>query len=354
MKHGESIRSTFYSGKGTVSVFVQEAIYHNVWKNDEPSWQVFDDSKLPLFHRALAFQERLMARRIVHYTPRELVWECRSKSCCECQVLDNTVSDKGRFPFSMSFKARYAEVINLGGDIHRLEMWLAVVDQYMARDITRPSDRLLALSAIARQIDRPPIMGKYVAGMWDPWLHRCLLWWSDHRSTRKPAPGTATHFRPNRSSIPTWSWISVEGLVSTWGRNPDSLLKIMLINHQSSINDPYAESNDASLVLEGRMVPIYLTAEPEAPVLERYLIKKASTSRFGLLIPDTNPLEIEFDMLRTTSFIAIEYSVCERPLLNCLILTQDSKNMNAFRRLGIAELDESFFIGTAIRQLELV
>jgi hypothetical protein len=210
-----------------------------------------------------------------------------------------------------------------------------------------------SLSAIARHIDRPPIMGEYVAGMWEPWLHSSLLWWSDHRSTRKPAPGTATHVRPDQSSIPTWSWLAVEGLISTWGRNPDSLLKIVSINHQSSINDVYAESRNTSLVLESRIVPIQLTAEPEAPVLKRYRIKTASTSRFGLLIPDTNPLEIEFNMLPTTTFIAIEYSVCEPPLLNCLILTRDSKDMNAFRRLGIAELDESFFIGTVIQKCEL-
>lgn len=268
-------------------------------------------------------------------------------------MLDKTVSKKGSFPFSLSFKARYAEVVNWGGDVHRLEMWMAIIDQYMARDIKISSDRLPALSAVARQIDRSGIMGNYIAGMWGSWLHSCLLWYSDHRSTRKRGSATTTHIRPGQD-IPTWSWLSVEGLVSTWGRNPINLMKIVSINHQMSINDPYAESNTASLVLEGRIVPVKLTAELKASVLDRYRIKTESTSRFGLLIPDTNPLEIASDLLPDMNFVAIEYSVCMPPLLNCLILRRDSKSLNTFRRLGIAELHVSFFVGTIVQQLELV
>ncbi|KAF2459321.1 hypothetical protein BDY21DRAFT_408618, partial [Lineolata rhizophorae] len=36
---------------------------------------------LPLFSRAWCFQERLLARRVLHFTPTQMVFECRS--CCQ-------------------------------------------------------------------------------------------------------------------------------------------------------------------------------------------------------------------------------------------------------------------------------
>ncbi|KAF2805628.1 uncharacterized protein BDZ99DRAFT_540174, partial [Mytilinidion resinicola] len=39
---------------------------------------------LPLFSRAWALQERLLARRVLHFGPEELVWECCSLLDCEC------------------------------------------------------------------------------------------------------------------------------------------------------------------------------------------------------------------------------------------------------------------------------
>lgn len=338
----------------TIGVFVRESIDHNIWQRDEPSWQLWDDSKLPLFRRAWAHQERLLAKRIVHYTHQELVWECRSSFYCECGVLDKTCSERGQFPTSLSFKARYAQVVESGSDADRLDMWFAVVDQYMSRHITRASDRLPALSAIARQIDKHGIMELYVAGMWAPWLPACLMWWSDHQRARIAGQHTPTHTRSSPSSVPTWSWLSVEGPVSTWGRNPRSLLRIKCINYQPASDDPYGPCVDASIVLEGSLVPIQITAEPVAGVLQRHSIKTTRSAESAILIPDTNPFEIPADMLRSTTSLALAFSLLELDLLNCLILMRYSDNMNTFRRLGIAELSTSHFIGSSVQQIVLI
>ena len=169
------------SKQNIITVAITEKIDHNIWQKDEPSWQPWEDTNLPLFRRAWAFQERLLAKRLVHYTNRELVWECRSSAWCECGQLDRTISEKGRFPTSISFKARYAQVVEYGSDRDRMELWLSVIDQYQSRQISKQSDRLPALSAIAQQVNRSEIMGNYIAGMWVDWLMASLLWWSDHR-----------------------------------------------------------------------------------------------------------------------------------------------------------------------------
>jgi len=66
------------------SVFLKA--HHDIWKKGEQFWDAQD---LPLFDRAWAFQERLLARRVVHYTPTELVWECSFSIDCECGDLQN-------------------------------------------------------------------------------------------------------------------------------------------------------------------------------------------------------------------------------------------------------------------------
>jgi hypothetical protein len=64
-------RIEFLTSAGqTLKVAVYEKAHHDVWKKGEQFWEA---PELPLFDRAWAFQERLLARRLVHFTPTELV-----------------------------------------------------------------------------------------------------------------------------------------------------------------------------------------------------------------------------------------------------------------------------------------
>jgi hypothetical protein len=151
------------------------------------------------------FQERLLAKRLAHYTNRELVWECRSSAWCECGQLDRTISEKGRFPTSIGFKARYAQVVEYGSDQDRNDLWLSIIDQYQSRQIRKQSDRLPALSAIAQQINRSGLMGDYVCGMWVDWLMESLMWWSDRHSSRIQGAQGSSHFLKIPPTAPIWS-----------------------------------------------------------------------------------------------------------------------------------------------------
>jgi Heterokaryon incompatibility protein (HET) len=70
----------------SVKAICREKIKHEVWKTSEQFWEALE---LPLLGRAWALQERLLATRVVHFTPSELVWECRSGVDCECGDLQN-------------------------------------------------------------------------------------------------------------------------------------------------------------------------------------------------------------------------------------------------------------------------
>lgn len=331
-----------------VPILVREKIRHDVWQNDEPSWQAWNDQGMPLFRRAWAFQERLLARRIIHYTQEEIVWECRSDSWCECGRLGTDRKPKGRFPQSNNFKTRYAQVIKYGSDTDRFELWLSIIDQYQARGITHPKDRLPALSAIAAQVNRGNLMGSYVAGMWVDWLLSSLLWWSD--ATRsKVAKSDESHKRPNPSSAPTWSWLSVEGPISTWGRNFLSDIKLVNIEYTLAGDNIYGPYNTAKLELEGQMIGVMI----HAVASQLYIARSYQSLEKAIFFPDTNPFEINPNKLTQREFYALKYSRSSSVSWNCLILAV-SAGGKEFWRVGIAEVGLGWFSNASRKRITIV
>jgi hypothetical protein len=188
----------------TVDLYVKEKVDHKIWRNDEPSWQDWQVSKLPLLSRAWAFQERLLAIRTIHYTPGELVWECRSSVWCECGDLKDGHDSFSRAP---GFKIRYAHTVRYSSDNERLMLWFALINQYQATELSVPSDRVPALSAIAKQVNSSGIMGTYVCGVWTQWLRQSLFWWSEYNQGASESRKQRPHKR--NPQIPTWSWLSI-------------------------------------------------------------------------------------------------------------------------------------------------
>ncbi|KAH6879485.1 heterokaryon incompatibility protein-domain-containing protein, partial [Thelonectria olida] len=64
----------------TSDISLADDIFHSVMRAcrtmPRKQWEEFIQKDLPLLCRGWGFQERLLARRIVHFTPAELVWEC--------------------------------------------------------------------------------------------------------------------------------------------------------------------------------------------------------------------------------------------------------------------------------------
>lgn len=77
---------------GTCEVAVRRPIAH---------WDEFGQSELhsrfPLMSRGWAFQERLLSKRVLHFSESELVWECRELSTCECGGFGGQTSPAGAF-----------------------------------------------------------------------------------------------------------------------------------------------------------------------------------------------------------------------------------------------------------------
>ncbi|SPO06291.1 uncharacterized protein DNG_08980 [Cephalotrichum gorgonifer] len=190
------------------------------------SWILRPD-ELPLARRAWTVQERVLSRRVLYYTADELWWQCDDCWACECSWANeanirgagedeanqpyNVVADANIGSFGWLRDVRREKYLTLEAAYKR---WSNIVTLFTVGDVTFAADRLPALSGLAKQFQRAlqvrfGASGEYLAGMWRENLGRELFWTVDPYGGR-PSSGSP----PRERGTPTWSWVSVDGVVS--------------------------------------------------------------------------------------------------------------------------------------------
>ncbi|KAK3321786.1 hypothetical protein B0H66DRAFT_474098, partial [Apodospora peruviana] len=116
----------------------------------------------PLGSRAWVVQERLLATRTIHFGKNQLFWVCRDKIACEAYP-------KG-LPKAL---IRHIDHPNLATEA----AWRNVVTQYSGCKLTKTSDKLVAISGLAKRVaaHKQP-HDRYVAGLWSKSIHIDLCW----------------------------------------------------------------------------------------------------------------------------------------------------------------------------------
>ncbi|KAG9191334.1 hypothetical protein G6011_09422 [Alternaria panax] len=179
-----------------------------------PSWnEVLRE--FPLSKRAWVLQERLLSKRIVHFEKNEIFWECLGCSAREGSVEEEPEacgeggSTNDTFKRCLSF-ANSTIVGELGRQTAQSELlmmqWYRILCQYSGLSLTYRSDVFLAIAGIA-QLFRDITGFTYNAGLWNEHVHSGLLWYAEG-SLMPVRPTTAA------SSVPSWSWASLDGPVS--------------------------------------------------------------------------------------------------------------------------------------------
>lgn len=163
-----------------------------------------------LASRGWAWQENALSVRIVHYTNRELIWECRY-----CQILENGARLRNS-DTSLAYRFAAACQEQTGKAHGQLEYyWKTLVTEFSLRQLTYESDRLAAISGVAAEIqkslmltpDSPGTDSQYLVGLWRPWLHSDLMWTTNWPSLTNPSVVSRA------STLPSWSWLSIIGQV---------------------------------------------------------------------------------------------------------------------------------------------
>ncbi|KAI0548700.1 heterokaryon incompatibility protein-domain-containing protein [Xylaria curta] len=173
----------------------------------------------PLTYRAWAFQERFLAHRTLIFTNSQLFWECETILACETfpdkvpedycweykmpkVALLSHNREKSVIPYE---KKRSELNISMAGllvpDPSLLRLWSFIVINYSRAKLTKPTDKLVALSGVAKWLQNRN-NDVYLAGMWRRGLE-VQLCWKCHRSDEEN-PLT----RPAEYIAPSWSWAS--------------------------------------------------------------------------------------------------------------------------------------------------
>ncbi|KAK1845352.1 hypothetical protein CCHR01_12011 [Colletotrichum chrysophilum] len=125
--------------------------------------------------RAWALQEYLLAKRIVHFTKGEILWECVEDLKCECMEVDHAPTSE---PSSRIMrKSQFIPLcLSLGGNqINFHELCLELLQQYSTRALTYDFDLLPALSGLAK-LWQSRGAGKYLAGFWEDHILDSMTW----------------------------------------------------------------------------------------------------------------------------------------------------------------------------------
>ncbi|KAL7790342.1 heterokaryon incompatibility protein domain-containing protein [Trichoderma ceciliae] len=192
-------------------------------------------STSPLSARGWCFQERFLAPRTIHFTKSQIFWECEGLRACETfpkrlpkeywvaslkpptQKLfspnqrDQVCRDLEILQHDRHFYLQGQLMNFLGrGPVGSLaDMWAQVVGLYSKTQLSIVSDKLVAISGIAKwfQIKNKD---EYVGGMWRKYLEAQLLWHSSADSSDEAAYHLA---KPTEYLAPSWSWASTNRTV---------------------------------------------------------------------------------------------------------------------------------------------
>lgn len=210
-------------------------------------------SDQPLTTRAWALQERLMAHRVLHYCKDQMRYECNEEFLTE----DGIYEDGRRNSLFPSHKPIYEPLLRRSQHSADHALWYRLLWDYTSRRLTKPSDKLPALSGLARKF-ASRLRCEYVAGLWSNALIEGLSWQGLRERGDHKSPSTSAYIAPS------WSWASYTGIAATGFTGAWKYIATILDYHvELKSANPYGEVSDGWIRLQGPLLPLSLSEVPE-------------------------------------------------------------------------------------------
>lgn len=173
----------------------------------------------PISRRAWTYQEDMLSPRMLNYRTHHLEWKCKTHAeLVGAPRFDFFKTSTNKF--DRSEKEQDGGLMTTPGTyrLSSLITWREVIVEYSHRKASLATDRLRALSAIARAYHLET--GKeYLAGLWKEDVPGALCWANGFipLSEEDRIYGLLTSQRPKEYRAPSWSWASLETPVHFWG-----------------------------------------------------------------------------------------------------------------------------------------
>ncbi|KAK3400644.1 heterokaryon incompatibility protein-domain-containing protein [Sordaria brevicollis] len=202
--------------------------------------------------RGWTLQEQILAPRTVMFGKNELYWECRMGYAREC------------FPDLLKPSFDPARLLTMGAfrrplesmewppisDFQRQQIWRYLVEQYSGRELTRQSDKLVAISGLAQAVGSRWEGSTYHAGLWSYYFRQNLLW---------ECQGINGYRARNTHAAPSWSWASLSAKCSLPEQfaeiHVDSLANVSkVIVTPLQLSHPFGQVSGGVVRLEGPLL----------------------------------------------------------------------------------------------------
>jgi hypothetical protein len=230
--------------------------------------RTIDDA--PVNRRGWVLQERMMASRVIHFCENQIAWECSHLEAAE-SARDGVPSlhiQSGIKPSTDSVppvhleipskqrRGSYAAYAQIADAVSveqtytdSVEHWQIVVERYSKTQLTKPEDKVIALSGYARmKSEELPETCSYLAGMWRYYLESQLLWRVNPVFTNGKFEYPSK--RPDNYRAPTWSWAAVDAPQGITCGEITNKLHIKVANHTIELEMP---GNKFGLVKGGQL-----------------------------------------------------------------------------------------------------
>lgn len=197
-----------------------EAYLSPEWYNNE------DSADGPWSSRGWTMQEGLLPNRLLYYTSSQMIWKCCKEERFERGVrrsLDDIVARHCHRTGDLSFESTWfwdlemfmkfklfkdylptSPIEPLSPDQEKFLLWYELIEVYSLRRFRDISDRLVALSGLAKEFSSTIQCSEYIAGLWRQDLVRGLMWCTEGASLTPQL----SSMRTANNIFPSWSWAS--------------------------------------------------------------------------------------------------------------------------------------------------
>lgn len=309
--------------------------------------------------RAWTYQERILSPRILHYTSTQLFWECRQEYHAEDgEITWATEANKGTI--SGLAKNLFPKGQDLQPDMLLiLDRWYCdlISNGYSGRALTKPSDILPAISALARAI-QTELKSEYLAGLWRDHIHLGLAW---ERSVAYQLGHTESSFKRLDNSCPSWSWASYAAGVdfASFGNTVGSFSHVQSAMCLEDANVELESQDPFGHVLRGHLMI--------SGLLRRALVRYGQYRQRGLVyLLDPKGMEIGqgmVDVVQHSDFFDC-LLIAKHPILRdrsepprgiALLLRATGRTVDEYERRGLSGLiDLKFFNECRVRTITIV
>lgn len=328
----------------------------------------------PLAKRAWVLQERLLSRRILYLGSEFMYFEC----------FTNTRHEDLHYPFIDDYQLR-GEVTKKSFTLEEdscfwLQYWWQIVSTYSESALTVTSDRLPAISGVAREIQHN-LRDEYCAGLWLKDIPRGLTWFNPFYKLKnddtKDYNSCALPYL-----APTWSWASSRHSVTILIKNYRDFvfisedIQIIGVDIKLQGSNPLGEVQEGLLILRGRLQEFAIQIMPDRFVPGRqslFICANKSRLPLGEYHPDDNhafqyrksaqmaPLELPFEQTITLLYLGYFKSSEVNTQWAALAVEAIVGTEDRYRRVGLAHGRlrdfppiEDFFQESDMRLLKIV